>query len=277
MRQDSALLAALAWLGRVRRGGGVSPAAAALFAAALMAKPMPVTLPVLLLLLDWWPLGRWAPAAGIRRLLPPPQLWLEKAPLLLLAGISAAITLVVQDRGGAMAELTAIPPALRVSNALVSCARYLGMTFWPAGLSVFHPYPDSIPRWQWAGALVLLAAISTVALRTAAHRPWLAVGWFWFLGALAPVIGLVQVGDQSLAERYTYLPLVGIFVAAGWAAADSGAVAAAAAHGGPHPGRAGRRRRRARLSSPGSGPATGGTARLSIARPCASIRATGWP
>jgi tetratricopeptide (TPR) repeat protein len=190
-----------------------------------MAKPMPLTLPFLLLLLDWWPLARWSPTPGAPpyaeapalRLLPPARLWIEKLPLFLLAAASAAVTIVAQARGGAVVNAVALPPPVRLANALIGAATYLLRTLRPLDLSVFYPHPTLLPPWwRWAGALAALAALTLVAVIGTRRRPWLATGWLWYLGSLVPVIGLVQVGAQATADRYTYLPLTGIFIAAAW-------------------------------------------------------------
>jgi tetratricopeptide (TPR) repeat protein len=201
-----ALLAALAYARHVARP---SPrrlgAVAALFAAALLAKPMPVTLPFVLLLLDLWPLGRF-------RSTPAARLLLEKAPLLALAAVSSAITWNAQSSGRAVNAF--YPTALRVGNALVGYVRYLGKTLWPSRLAVFYPHPAHVPAAQAAGALLLLAALTAAAALAWRRRPALIVGWLWFLGMLVPMSGLVQVGSHAIADRYTYLPQVGLCVAA---------------------------------------------------------------
>jgi tetratricopeptide (TPR) repeat protein len=212
------LLALGAWARYARRPGPARYAAvAALFALGLLAKPMVVTLPGVLLLLDLWPLGRVGAGPGrigFGRALR------EQAPLLALAAASGAVTLAVQR--GAMAEIDAFPLAQRLGNALVSYARYLGRTVSWADLSCLVPLPDRPwAAWQVGAAAALLAALLAVALAVARSRPWAAVGWLWYLGTLVPVIGLVQVGRQALADRYTYLPLVGVFVVASWAAGDA--------------------------------------------------------
>ncbi|HZN54386.1 MAG TPA: tetratricopeptide repeat protein [Candidatus Polarisedimenticolaceae bacterium] len=181
---------------------------AALMAAGLLAKPMPVTLPFALLLLDVWPLRRTD--AGWRRLVA------EKIPLFVLGAASCAVTLAVQRAGGAVASWTRIPLPERIGNALWSYLAYLGATVWPSGLAAIYPYPSAIPWWRWGIAAAVLAAISAIALRLRSTRPWLAVGWLWFLGTLVPVIGLVQVGVQARADRYTYVPLIGVFVMIAW-------------------------------------------------------------
>jgi protein O-mannosyl-transferase len=180
-------------------------AVACLFAGGLLAKPMVITLPALLLLLDYWPLQRLSKRA-IR----------EKVPLLALAGASAIITLLVQRAGGATRGLEQSGLWLRISNAIVSLVRYLGKTFWPLDLAVFYPLPDHWPLWLVAmcTALVILITASVFFMRRT--MPWLLVGWLWYLIALAPVIGIIQVGDQAMADRYTYIPLVGIFIMIVW-------------------------------------------------------------
>jgi len=186
------------------------------FALGLLAKPMLVTLPVVLLLLDAWPLGRWAgPVGGTRR-----RLLAEKAPLLLLSALSAAVTVLAQSRGGSIGDLDAIPLPSRLANAAVSTVWYLGKTVWPSGLALVYPHPSIVfPErtahllGAGAAAAVALAAATVAAIRSRRERPHLAVGWTWYVVALMPVIGLVQVGTQSRADRYTYLPLIGIFLA----------------------------------------------------------------
>jgi Flp pilus assembly protein TadD len=190
---------------------------------------MLVTLPAVLLLLDFWPLGHLrlgrsaVPAVAADGPAPVP-LWrvlAEKVPLLALAAACAAVTLYAQQRGGAVRSLEQLPLGARVEGALVSYVRYLGLTFWPADLSVFYPQPEGPPPWwQVAGPACLLALLTLGALGQAGRRPYLAVGWLWFLGTLVPVLGLVQVGDQALADRYTYLPSIGLAVALAWGAAE---------------------------------------------------------
>jgi tetratricopeptide (TPR) repeat protein len=145
---------------------------------------------------------------------------LEKAPLLLLSAGSAAVTL-SYDAGGWLGSLDSYPPGLRAANALVSYAAYLVKTAWPSSLSIFYPYPSGgLPAWKVAGSGLLLVLLTGAAVLQARRRPWLAVGWFWYLGMLVPVIGLVQAGGQAMADRFTYLPLVGVFIAAVWGIAD---------------------------------------------------------
>lgn len=186
------------------------------FALGLMAKPMLVTLPFLLLLLDYWPLKRFqfGRISGIRRLI------LEKTPFLALSAASSIITWIVQQHAGAVAPFTVFPVILRVANALVSYVTYIGKMIWPFELAVLYPHPLSLPWWHVAGAFVLLALISFLVFRTVRERPYFAVGWLWYIGTLVPVIGLVQVGGQAMADRYSYIPLIGLFIAITWASSD---------------------------------------------------------
>lgn len=194
------------------------------FLSSLLAKPMWVTFPFLLLLLDLWPLRRiagWVAAPGPPLPSPGPvslrSALLEKTPWLLLSIASSALTLVAQHRGGAMTEGLGL--GWRLANALVSYARYLGMTFWPAGLAAYYPLrAEGAAAYQVLAAGVLLAGISALALWKLRRQPWIAVGWAWFVGTLVPVIGVVQVGGQAVADRYTYLPSIGLFVAVVWGA-----------------------------------------------------------
>jgi len=183
----------------------------AAFACALMSKPMAITFPFVLLLIDWWPLGRWSPRewAKLKPLL------VEKIPLFVLVPISAFIT-----SGAQQEAMTPLGLPFRLANAALSYVAYLGKTIWPLHLAVFYPYRTTMSSALAIVAFVVLMAITVVALRFAARFPYLAVGWLWFVGMLVPVIGVVQVGQQSMADRYTYLPLIGIFIAVVWLAAD---------------------------------------------------------
>ncbi|MGA2177216.1 MAG: tetratricopeptide repeat protein [Verrucomicrobiota bacterium] len=190
-------------------------AALVFFALGLMAKPMLVTLPFVLLLLDYWPLRRVPPDFNRRAIV---RLVVEKAPFFILTVVSSVITFVVQRRGGAVSPLAGLPLPARLGNAAVSYVRYLAKTFWPARLSVLYPHPGHWPPWEVAGAVVLLAALTVWVVWRGRAQPYLAVGWFWFVGMLAPAIGLVQVGIQSMADRYSYLPGVGLFIMTVWGA-----------------------------------------------------------
>ena len=193
---------------------------AALFALGLMSKPMVVTLPVVLLLLDVWPLGRvpLQGGAGARAALG--RVFAEKVPLGGMGAACAAIA-VLAPPSGAVVPLEALGAGARLANAASSTMWYLKKTVWPSHLAVFYPY-DETPSWGPAAlAAALLVGITIVALAQLPRRPWIFVGWAWYLATLAPVIGFVQVGSQSRADRYTYLPLVGIFLAVVWLAAEA--------------------------------------------------------
>ncbi len=186
-----------------------------LFAMGLMSKPMLVTLPLVLLLLDYWPLQRVEP----RKL---SGLVLEKLPLLALSAASCVATVLAQNRVLQSTELLSLP--LRFANALVTCIVYLGQMAWPAGLTVFYPFPlNGLPPWEVVLAGTLLAGLSGFAFRQRRTQPWILVGWLWYLVMLLPVVGIIQVGDQAHADRYTYLPQIGIYVAVTWLAAEWGA------------------------------------------------------
>lgn len=192
-----------------------------LFALALMAKPMVVTLPFLLLLLDYWPLSRVSVADTARGSLGVPRATIvklvrEKIPLFALAAAGSVLTYFTQKTSGAIAGADLAGPGLRVSNAFVSYAAYIGKFFWPTKLAVFYPYPQSIPVWRLVVSFLLLAGISAAAVWAARTRPWFIVGWLWYLGALVPVIGLVQAGRQSMADRFTYIPLIGLLIIMAW-------------------------------------------------------------
>lgn len=175
------------------------------FALGLMSKPMLVTLPFVMLLLDYWPLQR-IPKISIRHLV------FEKQPFFLLAAISCGITFLAQ-RNEAVASLAKVSALLRFENAITAYAGYLLKTIWPANLSVFYPLPKQIAWPVVAISTAFLIFVSAVVWRERKRNSWLLVGWLWFLGTLVPVIGLMQVGDQAMADRYTYFPLIGIFVA----------------------------------------------------------------
>jgi tetratricopeptide (TPR) repeat protein len=195
----------------------------ALFTLGLMAKAMLVTLPFVLLLVDYWPLGRWQPSfePDARRSLG--RLIVEKVPFLAVAAAASAMTVYAQSAGGAVAALERFPLSARVMNALVSYVAYLGKTVWPTGLSVRYPHPGVTPVWKAVVAALILLAVTGMAARWLRSRPYVAVGWSWYLGTLIPVIGLVQVGDQAMADRYTYIPLIGVFIAVAWGLRDAAA------------------------------------------------------
>jgi tetratricopeptide (TPR) repeat protein len=202
-----------------RPGAGRYLAVLPAFCLGLMAKPMIVTLPFALLLLDVWPLRRvrlpwrWNSPAG-------KVLLLEKLPLLALAAGASVVTFLAQRHSGAVAPLVGISLALRLENGLVSYLAYIGDMFWPAGLAVLYPLPRALPVLGVAAAGLALAGISFAVARQFRARPYLAVGWCWYLGTLVPVIGLVQVGTQSHADRYTYVPTIGLAIMLAWGAAE---------------------------------------------------------
>jgi protein O-mannosyl-transferase len=208
------LLALLTWIAHVKDG---RPAAKwwslAAYAASLMAKPMLVSFPILLLLLDVWPLTRTSPWR--RRVI-------EKLPFAVLAVASCVITVVVQAQGGATRSMVQFPLLTRAANAAATYVAYLADTFWPSGLAVFYPYAyGGRSPWLVFAAVAGLAAVTWACWRLRARAPYTIVGWLWYLVMLVPVVGFVQVGSQARADRYTYLPLVGIFVVAAWALAES--------------------------------------------------------
>jgi len=193
-----------------------------LFALGLMAKPMLVTLPVVLLLLDYWPLNRFASTDKKRRTSPSWRLVREKVPLLALAAGSSVLTYIAQQRGEAVSPLNLLVPGVRAANSLVSYATYVLKMFWPGRLAVFYPHPlKGLPSWEIVGAGLLLVAISLIVFLLRKRAPYLVFGWLWYLITLLPVIGLVQVGAQAWADRYTYLPLIGLFVAVTWGIPDA--------------------------------------------------------
>ena len=245
------LLTLAAWLRYLERP---RPARYVIVAGALvlglMAKPMLVTLPVVLLVLDIWPLGRLrlAPAGGgtagsgsealpagtksgsganndpVRRI---PggggvgALLVEKIPLFAISAAASVVTLIAQKTGGAIGTFDRFPLAWRTANAAVSTASYLWMTFWPRGLVYFYPHPHgSIDGGKVLLSVLVIVSLTVLSLLLARKRPWALAGWLWYLITLLPVIGLVQVGQQAMADRYTYVPLIGVFIMAVWGAAE---------------------------------------------------------
>ncbi len=214
-------LALAVYVARVRRGRAPGALVTVLFACSLMAKPMLVTLPVLLLLLDWWPLRRIAettPRAELRALLR------EKLPLVVLAGASAIVAIITQAPTSTT-SLATLPAGDRVAHALISYAAYVGRALWPAKLTVFYPYPRVVGRAAAAAAAAMILALTAGALAARRRAPYLLVGWLWFLVSLLPVIGVIQVGMQSRADRYTYVPLVGLTMLLAFGLVDLGRAA----------------------------------------------------
>jgi hypothetical protein len=231
------------------------------FVLGLMAKPMLVTLPFVLLLLDYWPLQRFGEITGIKpsavrdnstnasNFIPtcrdsfsaslirigvstnkpadPGHKWSliyrllwEKVPLFVLVILSSIVTYIVQHKAGAVASIKALPLVFRIGNAFVSYIAYMGKMFWPSNLAVFYPHPGGLISWQVLGSVFLLIAITVAVFWMVKRSPYLATGWLWYLGTLVPVIGIVQVGNQAMADRYTYIPLIGLFIMVAWGIPD---------------------------------------------------------
>ena len=196
-----------------------------LFVLGLMAKPMLVTLPFLLLLLDYWPLGRWqlgqhTPASsGVGAKMPPVPLRaliLEKLPMLALSAAFSVVAFIAQ--GDAVSSREQFPLSVRLTNVPISYVRYLKKLLWPDDLAIFYPHPLSIRFLLVLAALCFLAMVTIWVVANGKRQPYLLVGWFWYLGSLVPVIGIVQLGAQAIADRYTYVPLIGLFIMAVWTA-----------------------------------------------------------
>ena len=199
---------------------------AGLFALGLTAKPMVITLPFVLLLLDYWPLSRiqgWStpcPAFPVPQA-PWPRLLLEKVPLLALSVASAAITMFAQRSGNALESLGHIPIQLHLENAIYSYAKYVAKIFWPVNMALLYPHPlNKLTFFQVGLSAIFLVAVSVLVWQSRERRPYAISGWLWFLGTLVPVIGLVQVGPQGMADRYAYIPTIGIFVLLVWGFKD---------------------------------------------------------
>jgi protein O-mannosyl-transferase len=184
------------------------------FALGLMAKPMLVTLPFVLLLLDYWPLDR------LKTLKDLPRLLIEKIPLFALSAASSYITVLAQGTVNAVESLEALPLGPRLVNAMLAYTKYVGMLFYPSPLAVWYPYDRNFPVWQLVLAAMVLLGITLICLSQLTKRKYLLTGWLWFLGTLVPVIGIVQVGGQALADRYTYIPFFGLFIMLVWGAGD---------------------------------------------------------
>ncbi|SDL48733.1 Tetratricopeptide repeat-containing protein [Maridesulfovibrio ferrireducens] len=206
------LLGMISWLDWVKSKNMSSYALTFFFTGmGILAKPMVVTLPAALLLLDFWPLGRIDlkknPVAKFIKLA------VEKLPLVFLSVLSSVLTFMAQKGDGAMQSSESFPLGLRFSNALVSWVSYLRELVFPVDLAVFYPYPQDIAIWKPICAALFIIAVSAVCIRYIKKAPFVAVGWFWYVGTLVPVIGLVQVGDQAMADRYAYIPFIGLYMA----------------------------------------------------------------
>jgi hypothetical protein len=224
------MLTLLAYVNYVKRPGLLRyMTTILLFALGLMAKPMLVTLPFVLLLLDYWPLNRFGPqtakTSGRQSSKSDPigfkhqvyRLVIEKIPFFVLCAISSVITFLVQQSSGAVVDITTWPQSSRVTNAFISYAKYIGKMFWPQDLAIFYPFdPVGFPFWQIVLCILLLLFISIFVIYAGRKRGYLPVGWFWFVVTLLPVIGFVQVGNQALADRYTYIPYIGLFIMIAW-------------------------------------------------------------
>ena len=217
-------LYAYAWYAR-EPGFRRYAAVAFLFVLSLLAKPQAITFPLLLLLWDYWPLRRIGAAseraqAGDAPKVSSARLLLEKVPLLLFSAASAVVTMEAQQAGGAVKDLAHYSLLLRLETTVISYARYLGKAFWPSKLVLPYPHPLKLyPAWQVGAAVILLLLITVLVLRARKQR-YLAVGWLWFLGSLVPMIGLVQVGAQAMADRYAYISFIGLFLMIVWLVAD---------------------------------------------------------
>ncbi len=197
--------------------------ALASFMLGLMSKPMLVTLPIVMLLMDFWPFNRYRLSEQesdqrqrvetLKQFVP---LIKEKVPFFVCSILSAVVTIYAQHKDGAIKSFDVMPLGMRIENATVAYAKYIYLMFWPHDLAVLYPFPTSIPLWQFCFSLLCLFLVTVTTILVRRNHPYLIVGWFWFLVTLLPVIGLVQVGSQSMADRYTYIPLIGLFIMVAW-------------------------------------------------------------
>ncbi len=210
------LLTVAAYVSYVRKPGAARYLLTLLvFAFGLMAKPMVVTLPFVLLLLDYWPLGRLENAAGLYRLVR------EKVPFLILSAASSVVTFFVQQSAGAVVATGTIALVIRIANAFISYSKYIEKMVWPGKLAIFYPHQlDKVSMSHAVVAGFLMVCVSGLVFWKGRSYKYLPVGWLWFVGTLVPVIGLVQVGEQAMADRYTYIPLIGLFIIIAWGASD---------------------------------------------------------
>ncbi len=185
------------------------------FALGLMSKPTLVTLPLVLLLLDYWPLGRWADASSRERL----RLVWQKVPLCIMTAVACILTYTAGESGGILA-MNRLPLFFRIDNAVVSYVSYVGKMLWPAKLAVLYPYRHSLPMGHVASAIAILVVVTLLVIRSATKRPYLPVGWFWYLIVFTPMIGVLQVGEQAIADRYAYIPFMGLYIIIVWGLSD---------------------------------------------------------
>lgn len=194
------------------------------FVLGLMSKPMLVTLPLVMLLLDFWPLGRYRHkkrGQGLRQFSGSVlALVKEKIPFFACSLLSGVITIYAQNKGGGVRSFSDMPFDLRIENALVSYVKYVSKTFWPQDLAVYYPFPLSVPLWQVICSLSVLLLLSAAAILAGRRYPYIPVGWFWFLVTLLPVIGLIQAGGQAMADRFSYIPAIGLFIIVAWGVTD---------------------------------------------------------
>src|SRR4029453_8407771 len=194
----------------------------ACFALCLLSKSTLVTLPCIMLLLDFWPLGRWRIGQSLPESSLPIQsrsamaVVVEKLPLIAMSAFASFMTMRMQSQGHAITEMADLPLGVRIANACVSYERYIAKFLWPSHLAVFYPYPPSWPAWQVIGSLLLLLGVTLVCLWRARQQPWLIVGWLCFVGSLVPVIGLVQSGLESMADRWSYFSNIGLLIMIAW-------------------------------------------------------------
>jgi len=185
----------------------------------LMAKPMLVTLPFVLLLLDYWPLGRFKPERPLGASIPSALFLIrEKIPLFIITAVFSLTAFLVQKSGGGISSSEQYPFGDKFCNALISYGAYMGKMIWTQNLAVFYPFPETFPIWKVAGAVFLLIGITLLALKSARPYPFFIVGWLWYLGTLFPVIGMIKIGDFSMADRYMYIPMIGLSIIAAWGA-----------------------------------------------------------
>jgi tetratricopeptide (TPR) repeat protein len=192
------------------------------FILGLMSKPMLLTLPFILLLLDYWPFCRFQYEGSWRSFIRAVWPYIrEKLPFFGIAAAAAIVTYMAQKYGGGLDSLSPYPLSARMANALISYGVYIWKMIWPQNLAFFYPFPGSLPIWQMTAAALALGLVTALAIKSIKDRPYIIVGWLWYLGTLLPVIGLVKIGDFAMADRYTYVPLIGLFIIISWGVPDA--------------------------------------------------------